>query len=105
MRNEAKQALVMLRRQEVERRTGLGRSELYRQVALSVLPQPIRRGVRGVAWPAHEIDIVLEARMAGASNDELRAIVGRLHAERQAAPALRRLMEIQQGGRPALTIV
>jgi prophage regulatory protein len=38
-----------------------------------------------VGWPSPEVDALLSARIAGKSEDEIRALVDRLHAARKAA--------------------
>lgn len=41
----------MLRLPEVVRATGLGRSTLYAKMSRGEFPEPVRLGVRAVAWP------------------------------------------------------
>lgn len=41
----------MLRRQEVERITGLSRSTLYEAMSIGNFPKPVRIGKRAVGWP------------------------------------------------------
>ncbi len=60
-----------------------GRSSLYSDVQRGTWTPPVRMG-RAAAWPAHETQALLAARVAGASDDELRALVQRLLAERTA---------------------
>ncbi len=52
----------LLRRPEVERRTGLSRTSLYRLMREGVFPEPIRVGPRAVRWPESEIAAWLAAR-------------------------------------------
>lgn len=52
----------LLRRPEVERRTGLSRTSLYRLMRDGVFPEPIRVGPRAVRWPESEIAAWLAAR-------------------------------------------
>jgi len=40
----------ILRRPEVEARTGLSRSTLYAQMAEGTFPKPVRLGKRAVGW-------------------------------------------------------
>jgi prophage regulatory protein len=40
----------ILRRREVEARTGLSRSTLYAQMAEGAFPKPVRLGKRAVGW-------------------------------------------------------
>ncbi|WP_082460510.1 AlpA family transcriptional regulator [Pseudomonas mediterranea] len=46
----------ILRRPEVEQKTGLKRSYLYHLMNLSKFPKPIRIGVRAVGWNSAEVD-------------------------------------------------
>jgi prophage regulatory protein len=62
-----------------------GRSTIYRDVQLGLLPPPISLGARCSGWLAHEIDAIITARATGATDDEIRAIVARLVAERRRA--------------------
>lgn len=41
---------------QVSRRTGLSRSEIYRRVRAGHFPQPVRIGVRALAWSSSEVD-------------------------------------------------
>lgn len=46
----------LLTRAEVERRTGIGRSALYRAMREGRFPAPLRVGPSSVRWPASEIE-------------------------------------------------
>lgn len=72
---------------EVMRGDGKSRSTVYADVARGTFPRPVRIGVRAVGWPVHETEAVRAARLRGASEDELRALVARLHAQRAEAGA------------------
>ena len=48
--------LRMLRRPEVEARTGLKRSTIYENIANGTFPRPVRLGSRITCWLEHEID-------------------------------------------------
>lgn len=48
--------LIVLRRRQVEARTGLGRSSLYALIAGGQFPTPIRLSANAVGWLEHEID-------------------------------------------------
>jgi len=41
----------ILRRPEVENRTGLSRSTIYAMISEGTFPKPIRLGKRAVGWP------------------------------------------------------
>jgi prophage regulatory protein len=46
----------ILRRQEVERFTGLSRSSIYALMAENLFPRPIRIGKRAVGWESSTIE-------------------------------------------------
>lgn len=54
---------LLLRRPDVELRTGLKRSSLYRTMEQDrSFPRPVRISARAVAWSAAEVDQWIEAR-------------------------------------------
>jgi prophage regulatory protein len=56
------QCLEILRRREVERRTGLSRTSLYERIAAGSFPRPVNLGGgQSVGWYAHEVDAWLAA--------------------------------------------
>ena len=62
--------------------TGERRSSYYAKVAKSLLPMPVKLGPRACAIPVRELEAVNAARIAGKTDDEVRTLVARLHAER-----------------------
>ena len=54
--------LTVLRRRQVEGRTGLGRSSLYALIANGQFPAPIRLSANTVGWLEHEIDAWIAER-------------------------------------------
>lgn len=50
MANTIPSGISILRRQEVERRTGLSRSTIYLRVQEGSFPKPINLGPRAVGW-------------------------------------------------------
>jgi len=56
------QADRLLRRQEVEERTGLATTTIYRKMREGSFPAPIKIGQRAVRWPSSEIEIWLSKR-------------------------------------------
>lgn len=53
----------VLRRRDVEAKTGLTCSALYDLISRGLFPRPIRLGVRSVGWVEGEIDQWIAARM------------------------------------------
>lgn len=74
--------LRFLRLPELLARRGRSRSSHFRDVAAGLYPPPVTLGARCSGWPAHEADLVLRAQIAGASPDEVRALVAQLVAAR-----------------------
>ena len=74
---------ILLRRPLVERATGYSRSTLYSRMASGLWPKPVPLGARAVAWPAHEVEAMNAARIAGLGERQLRDLVQRLEAERR----------------------
>lgn len=48
----------------VKARTGLSRSEIYRRIASSDFPAPVKLGQRSSAWSAAEVDTWISGRIA-----------------------------------------
>lgn len=64
---------------------GKGRSSNYKDVGAGLLTAPVRLGKQAVGWPEHEIEILNLAQLAGKSEDEIRALVEKLHVARKLA--------------------
>ncbi len=75
-------ALRILRPKAVLQRTGDSRSPLYDKAARGLFTKPIKLGMRASGWPEHEVNAIVAARIAGESDDAIRALVKRLHAMR-----------------------
>jgi len=55
---------TIIRRKQVEARTGLSRSTIYQRVSDGTFPQPISLGARAVGWVEAEISDWLKGRIA-----------------------------------------
>ncbi len=53
---------TLLTRQQVEQRTGLARSSIYRLMRLQKFPEPRRIGERAVRWSSEELEDWLESQ-------------------------------------------
>lgn len=58
------QALVILRRKEVEARTGLSRSTIYNRIQQGTFPAQVLLGEKAVGWVEAEIEAFLAERVA-----------------------------------------
>ena len=76
---------TILRLPTVKSETGHSRSTIYLRIAQGLWPKPESLGARSVGWPASEIASINAARIAGKSDDEIRALVVKLEAARKAA--------------------
>lgn len=73
----------LLRRAEVVARTGRSASALDLDMRAGRFPRPVSLGPRSVGWPSDEVDAVISARIAGDSDEEIRALVRKLTADRK----------------------
>ncbi len=76
---------TILRLPAVKSETGLARSTIYLRISQGLWPKPVSLGARAVGWPAGEIDALNAARIAGKSEDDIRALVEKLEAARKSA--------------------
>ena len=60
----------LLRRPEVEARTGLSRSTIYAWMEREDFPQPVKLGTRLVAWRESDIAAWLESRETRAASPD-----------------------------------
>ena len=72
----------MLRGREVDARLGRSRSTRYLDIQDGGLTPPVPIGARAVGWPAHEIDAINAAKIAGWQEPEIRELVTQLMTER-----------------------
>ena len=72
----------IMRRPRVLRANGQSRSTHYVRIAEGLWTKPIKIGPRAVGWPASEVAAINAARIAGRSDDEIRALVIRLEKAR-----------------------
>ncbi len=62
--------LIVLRRKQVETRTGLSRSTIYARIAAGLFPSPINLGGgRAVGWLEAEIDQWVQSRINESRKD------------------------------------
>jgi len=65
--------------------TGLSRSTIYLRIEQGMFTKPVSLGGRAVGWPAHEVETLNAARIAGKSDAEVRELVMRLETSRKMA--------------------
>lgn len=79
------QTAAILRRKTVECLTGYSRSTIYLRIAQGLFPKPVSLGARAVGWPAADVAALNAARIAGKTDEQIRALVLKVEAARLAA--------------------
>lgn len=75
----------LLKKQEILGRHMLGNTALYDAINAGEMTPPVKLHNRMCAWPAHESDAILRAKIAGRSKEEIRQLVRELVEQRKAA--------------------
>lgn len=79
----------ILRLPSVQHQYGKGRSSIYADIARGLFTRPVKLGSRCAGWPDDEVSQIVDARIAGAAEEEIRRLVERLHEARTSnAPAI-----------------
>ena len=76
---------TILRIPAVKFESGLSRSTIYLRVSQGLWTKPVSLGARAVGWPSDEVEAINEARIAGKTDAEVRALVLNLEVARKAA--------------------
>ena len=71
MSDRYEQGLSILRRKQVEARTGLARSTIYQHINAGTFPRPVRLGLRAVGWLESDVSNWIAERVRVA-RDRLR---------------------------------
>jgi prophage regulatory protein len=64
---------------------GRSRSSHYLDIQQGLFTPPVQIGPRAVGWPSSEVEALNAARIAGKSDQEVRALVKNLAAARKSA--------------------
>jgi prophage regulatory protein len=81
--------MAIYRLQQVKAETGHKSSaSIYGAIRDGLFTKPVPIGERAVGWPSNEVTAINAARIAGRSKDDIRALVARLHQQRQQCAAL-----------------
>ena len=76
---------TILRIPAVKSESGLSRSTIYLRISERLWTRPVSLGPRAVGWPSDEVAELIAARIAGKTDDEIRALVAKLEAVRKEA--------------------
>ena len=75
--------MQLLRIRDVLAATGYrSPTSIYAAVKSGLMTCPVPIGARGTGWPQDEVQAVLQARVAGFGDEQIRALVQSLHAKR-----------------------
>lgn len=82
-RQAADKTPTILRLPAILKRRGRSRSAHYADIKAGLFVKPVLIGVRAVGTPDKEVDALNAARIAGKSDEEIRALVVKLEAARK----------------------
>lgn len=75
--------MSILRMPAVKAETGhRSHASIYNAIRAGTFTKPVPIGERSVGWPSHEVQALVNARIAGQSDEQIKALVNRLHAKR-----------------------
>ena len=83
--HQNKQPVTILRIPAVLKRRGRSRSSHYADIKAGLFVKPVLIGLRATGTPDYEVDALIAARIAGKTDEEIRALVIKLEADRKAA--------------------
>ena len=76
---------TILRMPDTKSQSGYSRSTIYLRITQGLWTKQISLGPRAVGWPSSEVAALNAARIAGKSDEEIRALVLKLEAARKTA--------------------
>jgi len=75
--------ITLSRKPQVLKCLGISKSTLHNRINDDLMTPPISIGERAVAWPSNEIESLVNAQIAGKSQDEIKLLVKVLIKNRQ----------------------
>lgn len=75
---------AILRMRAVLDARGIEKSQQYLDIQSGLFTPPIKLGAKAIGWPQSEVAALNAARIAGKTNDQIRALVQQLVAARAA---------------------
>ena len=76
-------AKMIYRMPEVEAQTGVSRSTIYAAIKRGAFVKSIKLGARAVGWPNFEVQALINARIAGKTDTQIKELVCALESGRQ----------------------
>jgi prophage regulatory protein len=74
--------ITILRLPAVQSQRGEAKATVYLRIKQGLFTKPVKLGGRTSGWPETEVAVINAARIAGKSDEEIRALVKELHAAR-----------------------
>jgi prophage regulatory protein len=74
----------MLRLSQIMSKSGRSRSSIFKDVRDGFMTPPVAIGLRAIAWPSHEVETIMAARVQARSNVQIKELVASLIAARTA---------------------
>ncbi|EWS60029.1 putative transcriptional regulator [Methylibium sp. T29-B] len=87
MAHQLQSSRAILRRTQVEAESGYSRSTIYLRISQGLWTKPVSLGARAVGWPSGDVLALNAARIAGKTDEQIRALVLKLEANRLMADA------------------
>ena len=75
--------IEILRFPDLRKSYGLARGTAYEGIYRGTFPRPVKISTRSVGFLKHEVETVLQARIAGKTDDQIRALVAKIHESRK----------------------
>jgi len=75
--------IKLIKKEAVLDKTAKKHSSLYSDIKLGLFPSSIKIGPRAVAWIEHEVDSIIDARVKGLSETDIRDLVTEIHGFRE----------------------
>ena len=77
--------MAIFRMPAVKAETGhRSHASIYSAIKAGLFTKPVPIGERSVGWPDYEVFAINKARIAGQTDEQIRALVNRLHEKRTA---------------------
>lgn len=80
--------LKLIKNSEAQKALGVGNTTFHELVKAGLMTPAVKLGIHSVARPEHEIQAIAAARIAGQSDDEIKALVKQLIEHRKKLPAI-----------------
>ena len=73
----------ILRFPQVSTMTGRTRPSLNYLIKAGLFPRPVKLSMRAAGFPDYEVEKIMKAQIGGATVDQIRSLVCKIHAQRR----------------------